>query len=357
MRKLFPSHAFRLAFVSCAVLAGGLVFMIASAPALAAEDTRPVIEPQSATNIGEHGATVNVKINPEGSETAYEIRLECEAKNVSELTGCNPELGGEQWLAGELRGGYGYETVSVALADLQPGYIYMYAIFATNAAGRTEDGANILQTSPAGACPHGCSSTPPYEAKVSQEEIESGNEAARRHAMEGQAEEQQQKVKEQEEQQAKEAALRAAQAEALKKREEQEAEAPATGSISLAGTNVSVQGDGLALVKLECLGIAGCHGKLTLAVPTKTAAGGKGNKRPARPIKIGTATFSIQAGKSAIIAFKLNAAGRSLLGAAHGHLNTSLTVIKSSPAPLQTHTDSVHLVRQKAHGKTGHPRT
>lgn len=92
--------------------------MFTGALAWAAEGTRPVIEPEPATNLSERGGTLTAQIDPEGSETAYEIRLECEAANISELTGCNPEFGGQQWLTGDLRGAYGYETVSVALADL-----------------------------------------------------------------------------------------------------------------------------------------------------------------------------------------------------------------------------------------------
>jgi hypothetical protein len=38
---------------------------------------------------------------------------------------------------------------------------------------------------------------------------------------------------------------------------------PATGGISLADTSITVQGKSTALVKLGCLGIAACKGKLT----------------------------------------------------------------------------------------------
>jgi hypothetical protein len=64
-----------------------------------------------------------------------------------------------------------------------------------------------------------------------------------------------------------------------------------------------------------------------------------------------TATFSIPAGRTAIVELKLNAAGRALLNADPGRLNASLTVLKASPAPSHTHTEKVQLVRQKTHGK------
>jgi hypothetical protein len=119
-----------------------------------------------------------------------------------------------------------------------------------------------------------------------------------------------------------------------------------SGAVSLAGTSVTVQSNGMALVKLDCIGIASCHGKLTL---TGKSTPKKGKK--AKPETIGTATFSIPAGKTVTIELKLNATGRSLLGTAHGHLSASLRILKSSPAPSQTHTESVHLVQQKPHGK------
>jgi hypothetical protein len=122
--------------------------------------------------------------------------------------------------------------------------------------------------------------------------------------------------------------------------------AVSVGGVSLNSTRIATARDGKAALKLRCTGTGTCGGKLTLTAKTK----GKGKKKT-NTETIGTATFSIPAGKTATIRLKLNAAGRALLGAHHGRLSASLTILKSSPAPSQTHTESVRLVLQKAHGK------
>ena len=48
-----------------------------------------------------------------------------------------------------------------------------------------------------------------------------------------------------------------------------------------------------------------------------------------------------------IVNLKLDAAGRVLLKTHRGHLTASLTIFKSSPAPPQTHTESVQLAQPK----------
>jgi len=73
-----------------------------------------------------------------------------------------------------------------------------------------------------------------------------------------------------------------------------------------------------------------------------------GKKKHTKTQTIGTATFSIPAGKTETVKLTLNAAGKTLLGAAHGHLNAQLTIRKSSPAPAATQTASVHLALRKA---------
>jgi hypothetical protein len=55
--------------------------------------------------------------------------------------------------------------------------------------------------------------------------------------------------------------------------------------------------------------------------------------------------------KTATIKLTLNTAGKALLSADHGRLGATLSILKSSPTPSQTHTESVHLMQQKAHGK------
>jgi hypothetical protein len=121
----------------------------------------------------------------------------------------------------------------------------------------------------------------------------------------------------------------------------------ATGSVLLAGTHIATSRDGETSFELRCTGTAMCRGKLTLTVKTRD----KGKKKRSKTTTIGTATFSIAASKTATVKLELNGAGRALLGADHGRLSATLTILKSSPAPSQTHTDSVRLARQKAHGK------
>ncbi len=120
-----------------------------------------------------------------------------------------------------------------------------------------------------------------------------------------------------------------------------------TASVYLAGTPITTTRS-KARVKLTCsgTGTAMCSGKLTLAAKSTTKRG------RSKTETIGTATFSIQTGKAAIIELKLDAAGGALLNADHGRLKASLTALKSSPAPSQSYTESVQLVRVTARGKT-----
>jgi hypothetical protein len=117
----------------------------------------------------------------------------------------------------------------------------------------------------------------------------------------------------------------------------------ASGSVSLDGSTIAVQSSGAAAVKLTCTGTATCAGKLTLTAKSK----GKGKKK-AKTETIGTAGFSIPAGKTAAVKLALNGAGKALLKAAHGRLSATLTILTTSPSPSNTQTDGVHLAQQKA---------
>jgi len=125
----------------------------------------------------------------------------------------------------------------------------------------------------------------------------------------------------------------------------EEAKIAIAGSVSLTGSVLSIQSGGKGSVKLLCAGTATCAGKLTLTVTSK----GKGkHAKKAKAETIGTAAFSIPAGKTGVVTITLTAAGRALLKAAHGKLNASLTVLKSSPAPASTKRASVQLVQKTA---------
>jgi hypothetical protein len=136
--------------------------------------------------------------------------------------------------------------------------------------------------------------------------------------------------------------------EAAAKKKKEEAAATTTGSVSLDGFTVTIQSSGEAAVKLTCTGTATCRGKLTL---TGKSAPTKGKKSKAETTTIGTATFSISPGKTATVKLELNGTGRALLSADQGRVSASLTILKSSPAPSQTHTENVQLVREKARGE------
>jgi hypothetical protein len=116
-----------------------------------------------------------------------------------------------------------------------------------------------------------------------------------------------------------------------------------SGSVSLAGTRITTS-DGEAAIKLRCAGTSTCHGKLTLTFKTQSK---RGKKRRSRTTTIGTAAFSVPPGKTTAVELRLNPNGRTLLSADHGRLSAALIILKLSPAPSQTHTENVHLVRQQ----------
>ena len=129
--------------------------------------------------------------------------------------------------------------------------------------------------------------------------------------------------------------------------------AATTGSVSLAGTAITVQGGRTSLVKLECLGSARCLGKLTLSA--KIAPKVKVKRKPARTVRIGTVSFLIPGDETKTVKLTINAAGRALLKADHGRLSASLVILELTPSPESTETKTVQLVQQSA-AKTRKPR-
>jgi hypothetical protein len=92
------------------------------------------------------------------------------------------------------------------------------------------------------------------------------------------------------------------------KKKPEEAKIAVTGSVSLTGSVLRFKGNGKGSVELTCAGTAPCSGRLTLAVSVK----GKHGKK-AKAETIGTAAFSIPAGKTEAVTITLAAAGRVLL--------------------------------------------
>jgi hypothetical protein len=110
---------------------------------------------------------------------------------------------------------------------------------------------------------------------------------------------------------------------------------------SLIGKRIAVQPHSRALFKLLGTGAGRCSGKLRLRVKLKLGGGRFKLKT------IGTAVFSISAGKRVSVSVKLNAAGRALLAAGHGGLNASVLLVKQSPTPYVSRTASVRLARPR----------
>ena len=220
--------------------------------------------------------TISAHIDPENLETSYELRLEC---GPEEPMACD-ELPNEH-TQGRLPPVEESREVSMTVTGLKPGK-YWFGASAVNADGEASWGSDILTVPevPPGACPDGCPTTSePYKPPELPWANESGAEAAAKTVQEQRAKEAA-ATKEQEEAKARAAALLANEEAARKHRQEEEAAAAKdTGGVTLAGTGITVQGDGTALVKLNCLGIERCNGKLTLTA--KSMVKTKGKKQPA----------------------------------------------------------------------------
>ena len=104
------------------------------APAVASAASAPEVTWHEASAVSKTGATIEATINPEGSETSYEIRLECQS--VERQGNCEPLAVGAQSTNGVLAAGFEVHTVSDIVTGLHPGYVYGYGVIATNSVGR-----------------------------------------------------------------------------------------------------------------------------------------------------------------------------------------------------------------------------
>jgi hypothetical protein len=121
--------------------------------------------------------------------------------------------------------------------------------------------------------------------------------------------------------------------------------------VALSATNLTVQSGGVALAKLNCKEAEGCNGTLTLVA--KETSKSKGHRKATRTVKIGTGTFSLEAGATGTAKIHLNATGRALLSAGHGHLAASLTIEETE---VHKWTQGVRLVAQPHKAKGSHKR-
>jgi hypothetical protein len=138
--------------------------------------------------------------------------------------------------------------------------------------------------------------------------------------------------------QEEEAANKKSQEEATAKKKSEET--AASGSIVLDDVTITVEHNGKAAVKLTCSDVLTCTGKLTITAPTTAR---KGKARHEKTESLGTASFSIAAGKEATINMPLTKGGLARLSAAHGHLNATLTISRTSPSPHKTQSEHIHL--------------
>ena len=124
------------------------------------------------------------------------------------------------------------------------------------------------------------------------------------------------------------------------------------GAVSGGGCGVTLQSRRIivgtharAAFKLHVGGGGTCKGQLRLQVTHKVGHRSKTKM-------IGTGTFSIAAGRSAVIKIKLNAAGRVMLVRHHGHLLATLVIVRQSPGPSRSQTARVRLALFRRHTST-----
>jgi len=262
-----------------------------------------------------------------------------------------PPTGGSQTQTGKIAAGSGYQTVSATLTGLRWGYTYEGVVVASNSACGKAKGEFGIALHISGEFPNGQGTGRQYESespcwytKLSEEQsAKTLKEYEAKHAQELEA----QHAKEHQEQELREAAARAAEATALREREEKEAE---TGGVSLSSSTVVVEHGRTALVKLECLGIAACKGKLTLMATGVAARMSMGNskRKSVHPRAIGTASFSIEGDEIRTIDMALNQAGKALVGSVRGSVSASLELQELAPAAGSKQTVRVRLSKKRS---------
>jgi hypothetical protein len=116
--------------------------------------------------------------------------------------------------------------------------------------------------------------------------------------------------------------------------------------VTLHSKHVAVALHRTARIRLMRSGEGECRGTLTLRYRQK----GRGKHFKLRTI--GSVRFAIAPGKSQVVSIKLNKLGRSLFIAAHGKLNASAAVVRTTPAPTLATSASVRLsVKKKPKAK------
>jgi hypothetical protein len=189
-------------------LAGVLTTAQGAAALTACEATKPTIDRTALTEISLSGVRLEAEINPQGSETTYELSIVWRVLHPHPGEPGEPLPGGPVTKGGVLPAGNSDVTVSALLTGLQLGYTYWYEVTASNVAGKTRSPAQPFSYFYTGGYPEGTGAGPPSNNEESPCAIEgvrrSGEEAPAREA------ERQAQQREAEESSAKEARERAA---------------------------------------------------------------------------------------------------------------------------------------------------
>jgi hypothetical protein len=167
------SGSARALLVACALL----VFCLALSAAQAHAAEAPAIVNAEAQDMTEHGAKVELEISPHGAETTYEVWIECQRPST-ETAGCDAVTGGPHEVSGTLPASSEAQPATVEISGLEPGYVYLYRVAASNAVGRAEERWQLsFETAAPGACSNGdC----PYASSVPLWVLEAAGEEAER---------------------------------------------------------------------------------------------------------------------------------------------------------------------------------
>ncbi|HUB35646.1 MAG TPA: hypothetical protein VL972_02380 [Solirubrobacteraceae bacterium] len=129
---------------------------------------------------------------------------------------------------------------------------------------------------------------------------------------------------------------------------------PASCGVRLVSSRLSVDRKSRAVVRLRASGTGRCAGRVTLSISKRVRRVGAG-QAGVRKVTIGAGAFTLVAGHNGTVRVKLTRAGRALLAAGHGKLTVSLRLVRSRPAPTQTHSARAHLVAAKANKRVRPP--
>jgi hypothetical protein len=212
----------RLASIASLAFAVSLCCVSQASALTACQATAATIDRVALTEVTPAGVALEAEINPQDSDTTYELVIAWRVLDPSERG--EPVPGVPRVQGGPIPTGAGPVTVSGFVSGLQQGYTYWYEVIASNLAGKTRSAARPFSYYYTGGYPNGTGAGPPYESEVSPCSLESAQrqgeatfaetEARRRHA------------REQEEQLAGEAAARSvAEAAALQRHAEEAAAA------------------------------------------------------------------------------------------------------------------------------------